>query len=250
MTIAASSVKEPQTKDTAFKRELSVFEGEVTEGTDALNAFLVINKIAREHTQVHKFLNRTPLFWNTCVDALQTTTIMTLGRIFDRKSAHNLNVLIGMAQNNLSLFSKVALGKRRHGKGSKPPEWMDELLQAAYEPTILDFNSIAALVYEKRTVYEKSYRNLRHKWFAHKAVSEPTEVAELFFKNTNTVELTSIFGFLSRLHDELFQLFFNGKKLDLERLRHPTGEDPSSQEVERITRETERLLMAASKPNP
>ena len=59
-------------------------------------------------------MNTTPLFWLTTQYALLLSALVALGRIFDQKSAHNIDRLIAAASKNPSIFSRVALAKRRH----------------------------------------------------------------------------------------------------------------------------------------
>lgn len=67
--------------------------------------------------QVRALLNQAPLFWNTCLGALQTASIIALGRVFDQSSEHNIDRVLGIAQKNLGIFSKSALGLRKQGNG-------------------------------------------------------------------------------------------------------------------------------------
>lgn len=64
--------------------------------------------------------------------------------------------------------------------------------------------------------YEKTYRPLRRKVFAHRAVAIQTEVAGLFAK-TNRRELRELLVFLNRLHETLWETYHNGHKPILRR---------------------------------
>jgi hypothetical protein len=59
-----------------------------------------------------------------------------------------------------------------------------------------------------------NYRDVRHQIFAHKEAAEETEITALFSKGTNR-ELQHLIASLATLHEALWQLFMNGRKLAL-----------------------------------
>jgi AbiU2 len=127
------------TRDVQFERELEVFRTEVAAGTQFLYAYLAVHAVAADRRPVYELLNRAPLFWNTCLAALQTAALIALGRVFDQDSAHNLDKVLHIAQDNPQIFSRAALGRRKQGNNPESPEWLDEYLRNAYEPTPGDF---------------------------------------------------------------------------------------------------------------
>ncbi len=227
---------------------------EAEAGTQFLYGYLAVHAVAADHKPVRTLLNRAPLFWNTNLGALQTAAFIALGRVFDQGSAHNLDRVLRIAQDNPQIFTKAALGRRKQGNNPRPPDWLDEYLRSAYEPTPTDFRRIRAHIRKWRKIYEGCYRDLRHKVFAHKEVSDRTETAALFGR-TNIRELQRLFAFLRSLHDALWHLFFNGWKPVLRPVRYsvkrmrdlpsPAGRHDAVQE--RITREVEQFLVSASR---
>ena len=236
-----------------FERELEIFRTEAEGGTQFLYAYLAVHAAAARRKAVHRLLNDAPLFWNTCLAALQAASFMALGRIFDNDSDHNLSNLLRITQDHPEIFSKEALGRRKQGSNPERPDWLTEYLQSSYEPTARDFRRIRAHVRKRRKIYESNYRKIRHKWFAHKAVSDQTEIAALFGK-TNTRELQQLFAFLCWLYDVLWELFFNGRKPVLRPLRYsvkrirgvPLTERRPQGVHEKITHEAEQFLRSAS----
>jgi hypothetical protein len=97
------------TADEKFKRELEVFRTEEESATQFFYAYQAVHAVAYESKHVSDRLNTAPLFWNTCLGALQTSAFIALGRIFDQDSVHNLDRLLRMAQENSQIFSKAAL---------------------------------------------------------------------------------------------------------------------------------------------
>jgi len=229
-----------RTTEAAFAAELEVFRNEVEAATQFFHAERMFHVMAAKHKQVLEFLNRTPMFWNTCTGALQTATIIALGRIFDKTSPHNLNALLKMARNNREIFSKEALESRKKLLPITPAD-VAEFIRNSYEPTLEDFDYIDARVDERRKIYEAKYRKLRHKWFAHREVSWPKEIAELFGA-TNIEELNQIFQFLGLLHEQLWQLLVNGREPNF---KAPFSGMPGDV-AEHIIQEAERFLKTAS----
>jgi hypothetical protein len=229
-----------RTTEAAFEAELGIFRNEVDAATQFFHAERMFHVMATKHEEVHAFLNRNAMFWNTCTGALQTSTIIPLAPIFDKKSPHNVDALISMARNNRKIFSKAALESRKKLLRITPADVV-EFMRTAYEPTLEDFERIDALVEERRKIYDANYKNLRHKWFAHRAVSKPNEIAELF-SATNIEELNQVFQFLGLLYLQLWELFSNGRKPNF---RQPFSGMPGDVAVH-ITQEAERFLKSAS----
>jgi len=177
-----------------FEKELEIFRTESESAAQYLYAYLSIHETAARRRSVHALLNTAPLFWNTALSALQAGTFIVLGRIFDQGSAHNVDRLLGMAQRNLALFSKNALGVRKQGPSDTRPAWLDEYLASSYVPDATDFRKLRTLVKKSRAIYEARYRDIRHKWFAHKELGDPAEIGALFAK-TNIRELQRLVTF-------------------------------------------------------
>jgi hypothetical protein len=212
-----------------FERQLEIFRREAEGGAQFLYAYLAIHAVGGDSKAVFKTLRSAPLFWNTTLAALQLGAFITLGRIFDQDSAHNIGKLLRLAQDHPEIFTK------------------------AYKPKATDFRRLRAFVRRRRSIYEARYRDLRHKVFAHKEIADSAAVEDLFAR-TNIRELQMLFRFLSALYEALWQLFFNGRKpalrpgrYSIKRIRKrptPTWKRRSVQET--ITHEVEDLLRRAA----
>jgi len=241
------------TAPTDFETELEIFRTESESAAQYLYAYLSIHETARRRS-VHALLNTAPLFWNTALSALQAGAFIVLGRIFDQNSAHNVDRLLGLAQRNLALFSKNALGVRKQGPSATPPAWLDDYLASSYVPDATDFRKLRALVKKNRAIYEARYRDIRHKWFAHKELSDPAEIGALFAK-TNINELQRLVTFTGSLYDALWELYINGRKPTVRQRRYsvkamhqrPTPARRISKVQERITLEAAKFLRNAAK---
>ena len=246
-------------KSAEFQRELEVFRKEASAAVQFFYAWQTVNSVAGSSKPTHAALNRAPLFWNTSLGALQTAALVTLGRIFDPKPQnHSVTRLLALAHANLQIFSKDALAERKRELSANADEWLAAYLKDAYVPSGEDFRRLKRYVAVRRKVYEQKYGPIRHRVFAHKATTEDTDVAALF-ANTNIKELQQLLVFLRRLHEALWQLFFNGAKPALrparyslnQMLRLPSPSPKQAQLQERLAHETKSLLHSlAEAPNP
>jgi len=236
-----------------FANELEVFRTEAESAIQFFYSFLSIHAVAGEHKKVHRLLNTAPLFWNTTLGALQTSTFIALARVFDQKSKHSVDRLIKIAQLNMDIFSKESLAVRKRRGSVNADEWIDEYLRDVYVPNAEDFRRLRRHIAKRRKIYESSYRDIRHKIFAHKEVSKKEEMHALFGK-TNNREMQKLLIFLRRLHEALWQLYHNGRKPILQPARYSVKrirEEPSPQHrgqglQERLTHEIEAFLSAVA----
>lgn len=232
-----------------FERELEVFRTEAEAAIQFFYAFLTVHAVAREHDPVLRMLNTAPLFWNTSLGSLQTAAFIALGRVFDQRSTHNVDRVLRIAQDNPQIFTKAALGRRKQGSNAKAPEWLPEYLRTAYVPDTADFRRLRGHVKKYRKVYEDRYKPIRHKFFAHKEISNRDDVDTLFAQ-TNIREMQKMLTFLGALYRALWELFFNGRKPVLRAARYsvqqmrnrPSPPWQSRAVQEQVIHETETFL--------
>jgi len=200
-----------KTKEAKFTRELQIFSIEITEAIQFFYAYLTINAVLSDNRKALDIVNQTPLFWNTNVSALQASFFVTLGRILDQNSKHNIDRLLSMAQKESVIFSVEALeGRKRAGK-QNADEWIQDYIKDVYVPTATDFRRLRKYINKYRKIYESVYREIRHKVYAHKELSKPEDL-EALFARTNIREIQKLLIFLNRFHEALWQLFYNGLK--------------------------------------
>ena len=195
-----------------FADELELFRTEAESAIQFFYAWDATHAVAAASPNVRRLLNEAPLFWNTSLGALQASTLMALGRVFDPDpNNHSVTRLVAAAHSNLALFAKEALADRKRSQSANADEWLPDYLNTVYEPTGEDFRRLKRHLAVRRKIYEEKYRPLRHKVFAHRGVATRDEVADLFGK-TNIRELQQLLIFLRRLHKALWELYFNGRK--------------------------------------
>lgn len=236
-----------------FEQELDVFRTEVETALQFFYGFLAIHSCAADTPAVHRLLNTAPLFWNSTLGALQTSTFVVLGRIFDQSSPHNIGILLALAQDNPSIFSKAALKRRKLASAPNAFSWIVGYMDTAYVPKPGDFRRLRGYVSKHRKTYLAKYQDLRHKVFAHREITDATQISALFAR-TNIREMQRMLLFCLSLYDALWQLFVNGRKpvlrsrrisVDRIRKRHvPHGR--SNAVHERVVEEAEAFLKAAA----
>jgi hypothetical protein len=200
-----------------FEHHLEEFRQEIEGGTQFFYAMLAINAVAATDAEVLDRLNSAPLFWKTNMAALQTATFVILGRVFDQKSTYNIDALVRLAQSNITLFSKEALGERKRTLSSNADEWLAHYLTDVYEPSHDDFRCLRRYVRKYRKIYESTYDEIRDRIYAHKEVA-PREARSLLFSRTRVLEIQRIFNFLNQTHRALWELYFNGSAPRIRRM--------------------------------
>jgi hypothetical protein len=196
--------------------------------------------------EILRLLNEAPLFWKTTRHALLLAAFVALGRLFDQNSRHNLDRLLTTASEDLTLFSRAGLAKRRQAEGMGAAE-AATYVATAYEPTVADFRAFRRQVRGWRRTYEARYRDIRDKIFAHKELSDQTDTRPLF-ENTNIEEMKRLFAFLHALHTALWELLHNGRRPELREIEQfdltPAVSGRSDKPAEIVTEEAEAFFSA------
>lgn len=199
------------TAEDKFKHALQVFRIEAQESVQTLYAYLTIHAVMGESESVTDAINETQLFWGTCLNSLQTSLFIVLGRIFDRKSKHNLFALLGYAEKNPKLFSLESLATRKREASANADDWLEEYLARAHVPGQKDFRRLRRRANHYAKIYHKNYRLIRHRIHAHKEVTEPEKIRSLYSK-TRIRELENTVVYLNKLYQCLYDLYVNGRE--------------------------------------
>ena len=242
-----------QELEDAFIFELEVFRKEAHSAIQFFYTYLSIYAVLADNTEAHRIVNQTPLFWLTNIGALQTSFFTVLGRVFDQNSRHNIDRFLKVAQENVVIFSKEALEKRKRKGSQNADKWIKGYMKNVYVPNAGDFRRLRKHVKNRREIYENSYRDIRRKIYAHKELSKPEDIQALY-KKTNIQEMQKLLIFLNRLHEALWELFHNGRKPVLRPMKYSVkamrkAEVPewkSSHVQERIVQETEKFFLLLS----
>lgn len=234
--------------ESEFEKELEVFRQEAESAIQFFYAWRTVNEVAAANKDVVTALNKAPLFWNTTLGALQSSTFIALGRVFDQeKETHNIDRVLRFAQQNSEIFSLDSLAQRKRRSSPNADDWLNDYLKTAYIPTQDDFRRLRKHVSARRKIYIESFRPLRHNVFAHKHKFKQDEVLELY-ANVKIKDLQQLLIFLRRVYETLWELLYNGRKPVLRPARYsvtqmiaqPRNFGRSLQE--RLTHETETFL--------
>ncbi|MCX7009021.1 MAG: hypothetical protein NTY53_17530 [Kiritimatiellaeota bacterium] len=205
-----------------FEAELETFRKEVDTASQLLYAQFTVHNVVGKKPNILKILNQYSYFWATTLYALQCSGFITLGRIFDQKSPHNVDTVLRLAQRHAALFTKAELSNRKREGSANADEWLPAYMTNVYEPTPTDFRRLRKAVAAKRAIYQASYDRIRNGVFAHTEVTDPNAVAELF-SMVNTRTFQQLLVFLNRLHETLWQLYHNGRKPVLKPMPYSAG---------------------------
>ncbi len=206
-------------KEDKFTHELEVFRTELESAIQFLYADRAMNTVLANDKSKLSIINWNPLFWVTVAGALHTSFFITLGRIFDQDSRHNIDNVLRTAQANASIFSKESLEKRKRSGSANAAEWINEYMKTVYVPDANDFRRLRKYVAKYRKVYDKSYKDIRRKIIAHKELSKRDEIDALYAK-TNIIEIQKLLIFLNKLYQALWQLYHNGNKPVLRQMKY------------------------------
>ena len=233
-----------------FENELETFRKETDGVIQYFYSWHAVHVIAAKDDSILRLLNQAPLFWNTTLAGLQSSVLVTLGRIFDpNTNNHSVSRLLLIAHSNLEIFSKEALANRKRLESLNADEWLPEYLDSVYVPKSKDIRNLKTHVAKRRRIYEEKYRPLRHTVFAHRGKLTQSEIEKLF-ANTNITELQKMLVFLSKLHEALWQLYFNGRKPSLQPARYslkqildkPSQNPKQGKLQERVVHEIQKFL--------
>jgi hypothetical protein len=199
----------PQEKK--FLEELNMFRNEVLLALKSLYTELAIREIADKNKNVLDALNYAPTFWNTILSALQHSTFITFGRIFDNNGRYSLNTLFKATKDNKNLFTKEAFAGRwvKSSDRNQIDHWLPEYLKSLYVPTDKDFLDFGKFINKQKKTYAQIYRPIRDH-FGHRLYNKNEDVKVLFDK-IQVKDLEKFCVELEAMHEALWQLFHNGR---------------------------------------
>ena len=76
-----------------FASELELFRTEAESAVQFFYAWDAVHTVAAANPKVRHLLNEAPLFWNTSLGALQASTLVALGRVFDPDPNNHLSLI-------------------------------------------------------------------------------------------------------------------------------------------------------------
>lgn len=196
--------------ETNFINGLNHLRNDCDEAAQYLYAYLATYKAINDSPEIYNALNRSPRYWSTILSSLQTAKFIALGRIFDSNGSYGVVHIIQMARQNISMFNRESLRRRKLLQLKNSPIWVDSYINDAYVPNVKDFDRLMRYAKKYKSVYETRCREIRSQVFAHNVVTKPDKVNGLFAK-TNYRHLARLLAFVDSVHKLLTELFYNGR---------------------------------------
>jgi hypothetical protein len=169
-------------------------------------AYLGIHDLTASRPEVLAAVRRNSMFWIATRFSHYATTFFYLGRIFDQRSAHNLNGLLRMVEKNLHELNREALQRRKERFISS--EQAADYVSDKHELTAIELQTIRDEVEGWRAIYMPVYKEIRDH-LAHNKRGRSD--IDNFTSKASVDEMKRMLGFLHSLHEGLFQLWLNGR---------------------------------------
>lgn len=196
-----------------FESLLEVFQAECHELVRYTYTLQSLYIGSVEVTSVTAAMNRNSLFWNTTLNALLTTLVVTLGRLFDPEARnYPVSRLLTHCTKHVDLFSREAFEQRQQAKSfGYSPSQIQNRVASAYVPTISDFQILKRDVEQLREFYKAEVRPLRHQFFAHRAVACESEIVGATL-SIDPQRLRNCVLYLQSLGEQLYSLYHDGSR--------------------------------------
>lgn len=201
-----------------FERLLKQYIDEVYKLECCYYSWKTINNVINEDDEVYACVNENSLFWGAVMYSLKSSAFMTLGRIFDTKGdTFSVDTLIDYSLKYPKIFSKEHLRKRKLASSDLTEDFLDNeyLLE---RPDDIDSPENLRMLKDVTSSYKETfrkYKKIRDKLHAHKSLHDIGKEKDLY-RDTLIGELEEIIEFLRKIWVYLWELFHNGRKIDLE----------------------------------
>ena len=199
------------TENNTYKCHFNAFEQNIKFAARILHYYLHMGSLAQLDTAEYKALNYNARFWNDFNFIALQTTIIFLGKIFDKDTrTHNIRALLKSLSLNLKYFSKNSLRQRKINLGST--DGIDEYISNAHELDQSDIHDIHAEV-DKAVMLWQKIQPLRHQVYAHNQMLS-NEAKDALFKQVTYDDLEYLVQILLNVCFALEQAELNGRKPD------------------------------------
>jgi AbiU2 len=150
-------------------------------------------------------MNRS-LFWRVALQGTIVSTFITMGRIFDDGTKHNIGRIRKVVDRTPGIFSIECLKQR---KRRLPGLDVDEYVEGKHALEPLRAQAMLAEIDRWQGVYSTRYKGIRHS-LAHKKFGTIEQVNALLAK-TDIEEMKAMCAFLHALWHALDQLYQDGQ---------------------------------------
>lgn len=170
-----------------YEKKYELLRNEVFTAESCFFAYKTIRS-ELENEVVYTKANSYSAFLNTVLASLYSHLFIVLGRIFDKDTeAFSINHFINYCSENIDLFSKEQLTKRRAKDFSQDrlEEYMDKFPDIIV--TVEEMRVLKKIIGSYQNTFDSKYRDIRHKLIAHKEPFETKKFME--FMRTETEEI-------------------------------------------------------------
>ena len=205
-----------------FAEAFKTLETQIAETTQFWFVASAINEIAKGNPDTLRALNKTPTFWITVRAGLTYQAIISAGKIFGSRKAnpHNIDSFFQVLREcHAAVFAPAALEARKRRGSANAEEWLPDYMRWIHVPTIEDVNRLHTLMRPHRATYETQLKQIRNQHVAHTDVVDPNARWEMFQK-TRIADFENLISFLNQLRDEIWQLYHNGRRPELDPATH------------------------------
>ncbi len=202
-------------KNNEYKKHYKQFSQNVRFAVRTWHHHVHLNNRANEEPAILAALNKAPRYWLDQRYSAVQTTIIFLGKIFDKDGriykVHNIDKTITSADIEKEYFKKDELRKRKIESAGEF-EGIDEYIENASELDNDGLNAIIIEVEKAKVIWER-IRPLRDKIYAHNEMLSDAERTELYGAVKNA-DMNDILQILLNISNALWQVEFNGHKPD------------------------------------
>jgi hypothetical protein len=197
-----------------FWTDYELIRDEVWAAIETFYTYIEIHNFAADNKKNYRKINQNPRFWEITLYGLHRSFFIALGKVFDNgPDAHSIHKFIAACIRHPQYFSKKALAARKKKQGLKPDD-LKKYMKTVYEPSIQDLRLLKKQVSSYRKKFDPVYKDIRDLVVAHKIIKDKGDVADLFSK-TLIGEIEAILYFLYDLLQEIWQLYHNGREIEL-----------------------------------
>jgi AbiU2 len=209
------NIEELNVKKLNIEELLNKFSNEVLTAARAFYVWKSIDKMARDDL-IYQGINNQALVWNIIKHALQTTSLIVLGRIFEHdKRSLTIHTLLKKCITEVAQFGPNALRARKiRASHDVDMPWLDLYIANAQYPLEDDFIELQSAVEQFQERYTLIYQRIRNKSLAHIDIEEMNTIDEVYMQ-TDINDIQAIFERLYQISQVLHRWLYDGTRTEL-----------------------------------
>jgi hypothetical protein len=170
--------------------------------------------MASQRPSLVEALDRDAGFWNPVLGGMQTASIVSVGRIYDRtRGVLSAERLLQHATTYPGIFSRTSLAERKVGRGLTQQQAV-QYAADSFAPQAADFDTLSDQLEIHRELYQNTIGPIRNNVSAHSGRITEAEMRELF-ASVPMADFDKLVVFPLVLNNEMWQLFENGNRPSL-----------------------------------